>query len=245
MMHRNRQTDRKPENGYRNNWLLTFNDLMTLIFTFFVMLLAFSTWQPDYFADAANSLQVALTGSANNGGNAWRVFKPFVTPGNDPAIKAEQEKIDRNSEAAIRRVKTRLTSTPGNTEMMIAGEGPKGFTMQIPVTTIFDSAGNNIGTDGINYLDMIYKALKHEEVFLRIEVCDDASAAGVNSKASWEESAYRAAAIADYFACREGMEPGRIAAAGCGKRIGSVSGRATKAGANELPVNISILSRRI
>jgi chemotaxis protein MotB len=63
MSRRRRQTGSEESSG---NWLTTYADLVTLLFTFFVLLYTFSSIDAERFKEIAVSLQLALTGQSGS-----------------------------------------------------------------------------------------------------------------------------------------------------------------------------------
>ncbi|MGV8078682.1 MAG: flagellar motor protein MotB [Syntrophales bacterium] len=133
----NGQGRRHPEpddSGGRATWMLTFSDLMMLLLVFFVLLLAFSTLQPEKASRAAASTVSAL-GAERMGGNA---LEWFIRPYTDRDIEEQKARksagrpghIIRDRQAAVAAV---LASVPGARIAAAAG----GFVVHLPDSGLF------------------------------------------------------------------------------------------------------------
>lgn len=137
-----RRQPARDDSGKQANWMLTFNDLMMLLLTFFVLLLAFSTLQPQKASQAAASAVSAL-GAERMGGNALEWFiRPFV----DRDIEAHKSRqgatrpgdIVRDRQAVVAQA---LATIPG--ARLDAAVG--GFAARLPLPGLFEGDTLRLG----------------------------------------------------------------------------------------------------
>ena len=194
------------QSGDPGNWLLTLNDLLTLIFTFFVLLLAFSSLQGDYLVQTVDSFRKTLAGGPAAEGGRLRIFKPFVTPVKDPDIEAEKARdFGRREGEAMLRLRPKLMAFMTAFPQGAVAEWPRGMELQIPLGAVFDFPDGEIGPEGGKMLARLREVVKQERAFIHVEVI----AAGAS-----HEAARRAAAIASTMTVYEGEQAERVSASG-------------------------------
>lgn len=91
----------KPKEGSGNGWIVTFADLMSLLLTFFILLLSFSNMDLEKYQTMAQALSSsfgvsALTGENKVGGNIIFAEQPATPP--PPAKTEEQPDLEKEFE---------------------------------------------------------------------------------------------------------------------------------------------------
>jgi len=234
---------RGPEKAAGDRWLVTFNDLMTLVLTFFVMLLAFSVMKPDYLIQATNSFRDALTGDVLTGGGVMRVFRPFVTSWQDPDIEMERIKRSLNRDReTLARIRAKLTRIDGIVPGCVTDGDATGLNVVLPPPALFDPKSRHLGVQGREILSLISLAMKGEAVFVHVEI-DDASSfvSGALSSAA-AESTLRAASIARSLCSLGDVDASRITVGPDREKAGGSSGRDGVSAAAK-PINLYISTR--
>ncbi len=194
-----------------DSWLITFNDLMTLVLTFFVLLLAFSVMKPDYVVQAANSFRNTVAGGITTGGGVMRVFQPFVKPFSDPDIEMEKRKRALiKDEETLRRIKTNLTNIRGIAFGSLTAVPSQGLKLSLPPALLFESEGHRLGIQGREILTHISAALKGEAIFVHVELQDAATFLSGALLSAETESLLRTATVARYLSSLGGLDASRI-----------------------------------
>ena len=86
------QNKHKKTEGGGGKWLLTFNDMVTLLLTFFVLILSLSKPDASKLAEAAYSVSAAFNLSGYGRKADGKVFTPFVVPMRNRALIFERDK---------------------------------------------------------------------------------------------------------------------------------------------------------
>lgn len=210
----NNDPGREGKGGVANDWMLTFNDMLTLLFTFFVLLLAFSALPADYVVQAAKSFRETKTGGLAPEGGVMRIFQPFVTPVKDADIEAEKARNDRRREMEkALRLKAGLLKVLEGSPGAIIADWPLGMGLQFAPADLFDPSGHMV-RQGRELLVRLREAIKQEEGFVRVEAYAGAFAARGSENGGDNLAAIRAAAIAAAMTADGGLEAERVAASG-------------------------------
>ncbi len=218
MKHGKINKEEQNKSGAAGNWMMTFNDLLTLLFTFFVLLLAFSTLQTDYVAQAAKSFRKSLAGGLTAEGVSARVFKPFIPPVRDADIEAEKEKNARRDVETMHRMRTKLLKVMEISPGASITDWPRGMSLEFPSAAVFEPADGEIGKRGYELLARLREVFQQEAAFIRVEVYDGTIPARESGRGSYNGSAIRAAAIAETMTALGGLEAKRVSASGHGPR---------------------------
>jgi len=236
---------RGPEKAGGDRWLVTFNDLMTLVLTFFVLLLAFSAMKPDYLVQATNSFRNTLGGGVTAGGGVMRVFQPFVQPLQDPDIEMEKSKraLGKDRET-LARIKAKLMSDRGVVTGAVVPGSITALRLALPTETLFDPQSHELSARGREIVTLVSAALKGEAVFVHVAIDDASSFVSGALLSAATESTVRTASLARYLSSLGDVDAARITAGPARKGAdGNYGGEEMTAAAR--PVNIYISTRAI
>ena len=188
--------------------MVTYGDMMTLLLTFFVLIVSFSSIQDVKFESAMGSLKAALGVMTARSGmqRTMKYFRPAEVTERDEIIeqvqkmKAELAKQDLQND-----VKVTLTE--------------KGAHIVISDPMLFDLGSDRLKMDVIPALDIVANLIKSSE---NTEVLveghtDNWPINNPRFPSNWELSAARALAVVKYLAFRENIDPARFAATGYGE----------------------------
>ncbi len=226
-----------------NSWLITFNDLMTLVLTFFVLLLAFSAMKPDFVVQAANSFRNTVAGGITTGGGVMMVFQPFVKPFSDPDIEMEKRKRALiKEEETLRSIKTNLMNIRGIAFGSLTAAPPQGLKLSLPPALLFESQGHGLSVQGREILTHISAALKGEAIFVHVELQDAATFLSGALLTAETESLLRTAAVARYLSSLGDVDASRITV-GADRKKGSGYYRREEKTLEPKPMDIYISTR--
>jgi chemotaxis protein MotB len=184
-------------------WMATFSDLVTLLLTFFVMLMAMASFEKSEPIDAMfDSIREALGDSGFGDGLLSAVFGEQLSSNNrrDVATKPIEPtpspaSPDDMSEAAIR-----LTRDPSEVRLTLQPD-------------VFFASGSATLVEGArSRLRPYAQAVRQEDVGVRIEGHTDVEG---DESANWSLSSLRALTVAQVFSA-EGVPADRIQARGYG-----------------------------
>ncbi len=220
MRKRRAQTER-PEAG--QHWLTTFNDMITLLMVFFVLLFTMGTLDVKRVKHFQNALQSAI-GVLNQGERAG--------VGVIQALEWNDEDIRRAEQLARARRREKLAQYY---QMLKAGLGDKakltqkGIRITLEDELLFPAASASLTPAGRKLLDKICTMLKQTNLYIRVEGhTDNLPIATRQFPSNWELSTARAVNVVKYL-MRKGIDPKRLSAAGYGD-VKPVASNSTRAG---------------
>ncbi len=189
-------------------WVLTYGDMMSLLLTFFILIVSFSSIQETKYEQAAGSLRTAFGGLPKMSG-ASRVLENL----NKNQQKAMEEMIEEVQEmkAAIaekqmqEQIKVTLTE--------------KGAHIVIADPLLFDLGKADLKSQAKDALDIVAALITgspNTEIIVEGHT-DNWPISTSEFPSNWELSAARALAVVKYFALRKGFDPARFAATGYGE----------------------------
>ena len=221
----------KPVDTSGRNWLLPFNDMMTLMLTFFVLLLAISKVDAEKVRTASFAVSDYLGIAAEPERSTVRVFDPFVFSSSDDADK---------SSGQVERMESRPWGTKDDRERFIrtlnAMTGVKAKMTENGIETnfsehlFFRSGQMELAFTDHPGLQEILEVLKRTDATIRVEdhTIDQPVDQG-HDASNWELSTARAARLAGALITR-GVAPWRLSVSGCGDMGISVAERKEKTG---------------
>ena len=194
--------DFKNSEDQGGKWLLTFNDLVTLLLTFFVLTLSLSTLDVAKVKKASYSLSTAFGMLESGGKGGIRVFTPFVFPiGNQ--VRMFEEK------------KSELTDHINRIGEMDANVIEEGVSVTMGEKLLFKSGMAEIEEVNHRNLKPLCSILQKTDCRIKVEGhTDDVPVNNDRFSSNWELSVARAVNVVKYFISEGGILPERLSAAG-------------------------------
>ncbi len=217
-----------PEHVNHERWLVSYADLLTLLFAFFVVLFASSVSDKKKTAQMAAAMQTAFTehgvfeahaatpplepGGGNSQGTPAPLMEPVqMAPGstgtgfgkNSPAAKAVQQQMQKALGAALGKGAATIH------------DGPDGLTISLHEAGFFGSGTAEIDPKMLSVLAGIAASLPDRD--LRVEGhTDNVPVHNDRFQSNWELSTARAATVAQILMSRSHVSPARFSLAGYG-----------------------------
>jgi len=217
-------------------WMATFGDLMSLLLTFFVLLLSFATMEESGFKAAMGSIQGAL-GVLSNPVNQFTVLEKnytkavsyhyrFMKIGTITDFKktqdiklAYQSETVQNSLTEVADAMTSYATANGLAEMVTVDFHDKGLKIRIPSILLFSQGTDKIKKDKntLKLLNEIVTLLTSISYGISIEGhTDNTVISNMHFNSNWELSAARALTVLK-FLLTKGISPERLKATACGE----------------------------
>lgn len=191
-----------------DDWVMTYGDMMSLLLTFFVLIVSFSSMQETKFEQAVSSLHEAF-GVLASPESVLEMETPIV-PNHDPN--------DEESEMLYEvRAVEKLILEEGLSEKVEVEVTDDGVLFRLNSEFAFVSGGASLQEKPRSVLDKLVSFFKKFPYKVRVEGHTDT--VPINSSkfpSNWELSAARAVSVARYFQGM-GLPPSRIAATGMGE----------------------------
>jgi chemotaxis protein MotB len=187
-------------------WLTTFNDMVTLLMVFFVLLFSMGSMDIKRFKHFQNALQSAM-GVLNEG---QRAPVGFLSDKDTTAYEPHKHiKTQSTDNEAI----DRLDETQG----IEAEYTPKGIQLTLDDDLLFASGSATLKDDGLALLLRISTIIKPLNRRIRIEGhTDNVPIATTRYPSNWELSTERAINVVKYFINQGGIDPSYLSAVGYG-----------------------------
>jgi chemotaxis protein MotB len=192
-----------PE-GIGGRWLLTFNDMITLILTFFVLILSMS----DMDKPSIDQISQSVSEAFGIGG----IRAPLVPPRTaQPSEARGQLQAERNPE--ISKMAIKIAALPG----MKAEETPAGVRVTMNDQTLFAPESDVLSDDSRRSLEALVPLLQVSSAFITVEGhTDNQPVTTARFPSNWELSTARAVSVVNYLAKEGGIAPERLSAVGYG-----------------------------
>ena len=212
-------------------WLLTFNDMVTLLLTFFVLILSMSKLDAPKLKEAASSMRSVFNLTERGEKERVTVFTPFVIPlgRGIPMDEASQafererlelmERINREAQMIAERVHKGTAAVPeagppSGEPLMEARVVKDGVSVSLGEKLLFETGKAEIGGK-IPALDALAVILKETDCRIRVEGnTDEIPISTEQFPSNWELSVARAVNVVKYFISPGGISPERLSAAG-------------------------------
>ncbi len=203
----------KQEEG-APEWLMTFSDLMSLLLTFFVLLLSFANMDIKKFQDMLGSIKDAFGVQVKRKEATYVAFSPSKYES-----KIKLTKNDKNVLGMVLTLKSLLTDVQKSVPMDISPE-ENGVLVRIQSDVLFKKGTAKLLPSSKKALDAIIQLLKKNDWMVAIRGhTDDEEAKYSKYHSAWELSTARAAAVLEYILKKGKFNPRRFRAEGYGDTL--------------------------
>ncbi|MFO0596309.1 MAG: flagellar motor protein MotB [Myxococcaceae bacterium] len=234
------------EHENHERWVISYADLVTLLFALFVVLYASSRVDTNKLAQASESMRWALHFKGEGGITKLAIFRGPPTEGGcvtnlggQPMSSSAQQKLVEDKRRKLEKsLRPFLMKKEKVQTVSLEIENGK-LRLRLAAMRFFDPASAALRPEALAVLDAIATELAEGNGIIRVEGhTDDGPVSSSNSKYrnNWDLSAARAATVVSYLESGHGIAPERLSAAGLGSSHPLVS--------NDTPENRE-LNRRI
>ena len=235
----------EPDNHER--WLISYADLITLMFAFFVVMYAISVVNEGKYKAFAISLDQAFTGKEAHVVVVPGQVQPMAAlapPVNTPAMRRRNEALRREREAL-----TRLAQALSAALAPLVREGKVrvsqsalGITVEINASVLFDPGEARLAPESDQALRALGVVLKNDTHALQVEGhTDDTKIATSVYPSNWELSAVRASSVVRLF-IESGVASARLTAVGRASNVPVAANDTPQGKARNRRVTVTILS---
>jgi chemotaxis protein MotB len=214
---------RRPRNGEDEahgnaGWLTTFNDLVTLLMVFFVLMYTMSAVDSKKMGDFQYALQSGL-GILKEGKKAAISVNQSQPVADMSHIMTQAEGVTMQEESQSRQKLSHAVRKllEANLGIQVA-HSDQGTRLAFEDQVLFDFGKDAINAEGFPFLDKIAQALKNVPYSLRVEGhTDNVPIQTKRFPSNWELSVARAVNVVKYFAEVSNIDPQRLSAVGYGE----------------------------
>lgn len=191
-------------------WMATFSDMMTLLLTFFVLLLSMASLDQQKIKEAIGSLQGSL--GVLQGGTKTDINIQTLIPSLEIVDVAKRKLIERNFDE-VRKWLAQLKME----NKVLADRTEQGILIQVDSQVLFQVGAAEVNPGASIILHKIAEMLRSNKAEIRIEGhTDNVSIHTERYPSNWELSTARAVRVLRYFVEEEKMDPLRFSAVGYG-----------------------------
>lgn len=193
-------------------WMVTYSDLVTLLLTFFVLMMSMATLDPQRFSEASISIKEAIGIRAEPAQVDFSVpilpSPPVATfsPVQQPSVTKVYEKINPQIDAL--RLKNQVGVLKRDDEAVV---------LRIDDGLLFAPGQAEIAPQSVSLLHNIADIIRPLPMDLRIEGHTDNQPHGNDPAGNWELSVDRSVAVLRFFTRGDLLALDRMAAVGYGK----------------------------
>ena len=193
----------KPTPNHRDRWLISYADLLTLLFAFFTTLYALSTIDAKKAAHLSSAMQKAF----HQDSSGVLAGSPSVLEGEDNLGPTKEALINELKETISNDFKSKVTIR----------EERRGVVISLADSALFASGSAQLQSGAQRALDDLASELSERELDILVEGhTDDLPVVSGRFKTNWELSTARATAVVSFFIERHHFNPQRLSAAGYG-----------------------------
>ena len=186
-------------------WLLTFNDMVTLLLTFFVLILSMSDLDKGKVIEMTQAVRQAFGMLGAGDRTAVRVFDPFVLPVTPRGFGSGKERL------------AGLISFVDRTEKMDWKAIDDRMLISLDEDFLYKSGSAEIDPESHLGLKTLCSELKKTDSLIKVEGhTDDVPISDGKFPSNWELSTTRAVNVVRYFITEVGISPEGLSAAGYG-----------------------------
>lgn len=193
------------------SWMVTFADLMSLLLTFFILILSFANMDIVRFRDMLGSIQQAFGVQIQRREADYVAFSPTRFERKDMDISRE--------DAEVLSMVVQLRTILQEDEALQKGAGveadDQGLVLRVDNAMMFDPGSAELKPEAEHTLDVVIRILRDYNMNLVIRGhTDDVMFRSAQYPSNWELSAARAAAALRHIIERGGFSPTRLRAVG-------------------------------
>ncbi len=208
------EEDSDEEGGGAPAWMVTFGDMMSLLLTFFVMLLSLSTFDKIKFKEVTGSLSQAFgvqreqpTPEPPKGSSI--VFQQTSASTKDSAIMARLQELKSAAQAS-------RSAEQGKVNVEVF-EDYRGIVLRVGEGDMFHPGRAELRPTVWPFLDDVIAAIENEKVDIEVEAhTDNRPMKSGKYPTNWHLSAARSVSVVDYMIKAGDLAPSRMAAVGRG-----------------------------
>ncbi len=192
-------------------WMATYSDMVTLLLTFFVLLLTMASMDPTKFVQAKTSIESAF------GWSTKAAPVPFSIPILPSPPKSQYTPIPRQSPLQqFKRIKTDLEMTKLDKQVEAIQRDNDSIILRIHDNVLFEQGKTELNPASYPILRKVADIIRPLPMTMRIEGHTDSTPVGVGKGSNWDLSVARAVSVMAFYQRGELFGQDRMSAAGYG-----------------------------
>ena len=194
-------------------WMTTYSDLVTLLLTFFVLLLSMANMDPVKFTEASSSLKDAF-GMHKEPAHVDFAIPVLPSPPITPYSPIQQQ----TTKKVYEKIKSQIDSRRLENNVGVIQNDDESIILRINDSVLFDRGSAKIPPKSYSILRTVADIIRPLPMDLRIEGHTDDIPVSSSKHSNWDLSVDRAVAVMRFFNQSDLLPLGRMAAIGYGKK---------------------------
>jgi chemotaxis protein MotB len=193
-------------------WMVTYSDLVTLLLTFFVLLLSMASMDPVRFTEASSSLKDAF------GTHKEPAHVEFAIPVLPSSPITQYSPITQQvTEKVYEKIKSQIDSLRLNNNVGVIQNDDNSIILRINDSVLFEKAKSKIAPQSYSILRTVADIIRPLPMDIRIEGHTDDQKVNDSKFGNWDLSVARAVSVLRFFTQSELLPLDRMSAIGYGK----------------------------
>lgn len=194
-------------------WMTTYSDLVTLLLTFFVLLLSMANMDPVKFTEASSSLKDAF-GMHNEPAHVEFAIPVLPSPPITPYSPIQQQ----TTQKVYDKIKSQIDSRRLENNVGVMQNDDESIILRINDSVLFDQGSAKIAPKSYSILRTVADIIRPLPMDLRIEGHTDDTPVSDSKYSNWDLSVERAVSVMRFFTQSDLLPLDRMAAIGYGKK---------------------------
>jgi len=214
--HPTQEAHKPAKRGFRRHtplWMITYADLVTLLLTFFILMLSMASMDPIKFTKASSSIRDAL------GIHSDPVHIDFSIPAlPSPAITRFSPIQQQTTRKIYEKIKSQIDSLRLNDDIGLLKKSDESIVLRVNDSVLFKPGQTNISPGFDATLRTIAEIIRPLPMNLRIEGHTDDAPVPESGYSNWELSVDRSVSVLRFFTQNNLFPLDRMASVGYGQK---------------------------
>jgi chemotaxis protein MotB len=193
-------------------WMVTYSDLVTLLLTFFVLLLSMASMDPVRFLEASSSLKDAF-GMHKEPAHVEFAIPVLPSPPITPYSPIEQQ----STQKVYEKIKSQIEALRLSDDIGVLKEDDESIILRINDAILFEKGQSRIAPQAYSLMRTIADIIRPLPMDLRIEGHTDDQKVSESKYGNWDLSVARAVAVLRFMTQSDLLPLDRMSAVGYGK----------------------------
>jgi chemotaxis protein MotB len=201
-------------------WMATFGDLMSLLLTFFVLLMSFASMDTRKFAAIAGSMRDAFGVQVVHAGIVESLSDSVVRLSDSEAtpmlkVLSLPTRLTEREQSLLERLRRAIEARELQ-RVVTAEKSARGVILRMGGSLLFAPGSARLRPEAVIFLRDVAELIRSVPGDISVEGHTDSTPGGTDGRSNWELAADRAVATVEHLSASEGIEASRLRATAFG-----------------------------